>query len=246
MSSVAATSAGKPPASVGSDPLPPVKLDPLAALLSYLIPGLGQVYQGRVAKGLMYFVCLYFLFFYGQWMGHWKNVWLPDAKHLPPTDISLGSLFTWQMKGLAKDLAYRPQFLGQFWIGIAAWPACIQYAAYQKHKPEGLPILGQYQRTPSEEELNALIRNHDNRVDLGWVFTVIAGVLNLLVIYDAFAGPMFRDPPRESKGSAPASAGAVAAEAGSASGNSPPATGLASPPAAMDSPPASSTERAKP
>jgi hypothetical protein len=25
---------------------------------------------------------------------------------------------------------------------------------------------------------------------------VIAGVLNMLVIYDAFAGPMFRDPPK--------------------------------------------------
>jgi hypothetical protein len=28
------------------------------------------------------------------------------------------------------------------------------------------------------------------------VYTVIAGVLNLLVIYDAFAGPMFREPIR--------------------------------------------------
>ena len=27
------------------------------------------------------------------------------------------------------------------------------------------------------------------------MYTVIAGVLNLLVIYDALAGPMFRDPP---------------------------------------------------
>jgi hypothetical protein len=26
---------------------------------------------------------------------------------------------------------------------------------------------------------------------------VIAGVLNLLVIYDALAGPMFREPPRK-------------------------------------------------
>jgi hypothetical protein len=26
-------------------------------------------------------------------------------------------------------------------------------------------------------------------VELGWVYTVIAGVLNILVIYDAVAGP---------------------------------------------------------
>ena len=64
-------------------PLPPVKLDPLAALLSYLIPGLGQIYQGRVGKGLLFFGGLYLLFFYGMWMGQWKNVWLPDASDLP-------------------------------------------------------------------------------------------------------------------------------------------------------------------
>ena len=29
------------------------------------------------------------------------------------------------------------------------------------------------------------------RWDIGWVYTVIAGVLNVLVIYDAFAGPAF-------------------------------------------------------
>lgn len=37
------------------------------------------------------------------------------------------------------------------------------------------------------------------------MYTVIAGVLNLLVMYDAFAGPMFRDPPpgSEKKDDAP-------------------------------------------
>ena len=46
-------------------PLPPVNLDLLAALFSYLIPGMGQVYQGRVGKGLLFFFGLYLLFFYG-------------------------------------------------------------------------------------------------------------------------------------------------------------------------------------
>ena len=60
-----------PPSADHTDapPLPPVKLDPLAALMSYLIPGLGQVYQGRVGKGLLFFFGLYLLFFYGMWMG---------------------------------------------------------------------------------------------------------------------------------------------------------------------------------
>ena len=171
-------------------PLPPVKLDPLAALFSYLIPGMGQVYQGRVGKGLLFFFGLYLLFFYGMWMGQWKNVWLPDARALPPAGI-LGQ----QLGGVAKAVSYRPQFLAQFWIGVAAWPAVYQYINYDPMKDEG-PVFGKFQRTPTEDQLNDLQRNSSKRWDLGWVYTVIAGVLNLLVIYDAFAGPMFRDPPK--------------------------------------------------
>jgi len=186
-----------------SPPLPPVKLDPLAAVLSYLIPGLGQVYQGRVAKGLLFFFGLYLLFFYGMWMGQWRNVWLPDASDLPEIVI-LGQ----QLEGLPKALAYRPQFLGQFWIGVAAWPAVVQYAQYDRTKDSG-PTFGKFQRTPTEDELNERQRNGSKRWDLGWVYTVIAGVLNLLVIYDALAGPMFRDPPKgadgEDGGESPAS-----------------------------------------
>jgi hypothetical protein len=170
-------------------PLPPVTLDPLAALLSYLIPGLGQIYQGRVGKGLLFFGGLYLLFFYGMWMGQWKNVWLPDADKLP--DVALAGQ---NLGGAAKAVSYRPQFLGQFWIGTAAWPAVYQYVVFDATKDAG-PIFGKFERTPDEKELNDLQRNGNKRWDLGWVYTVIAGVLNLLVIYDAFAGPMFRDPP---------------------------------------------------
>ena len=53
---------------------------------------------------------------------------------------------------------------------------------------------------PSEARLNDLQRAQDKTFDLAWVFTVIAGALNLLVIYDALAGPVVRDdeeyPPR--------------------------------------------------
>ena len=46
-------------------------------------------------------------------------------------------------------------------------------------------------RTPSDPALNALHTSGDKRLELGWVFTVIAGVLNIMVIYDALAGPAF-------------------------------------------------------
>ena len=182
-----------PTADPPAPPPPPVKLDPLAALFSFLIPGLGQVYQGRVGKGLLFFFGLYFLFFYGMWMGQWRNVWLPDVSDLPDVDVKIRG-FGFTAEGGFKSVAYRPQFLGQFWIGVAAWPAVVQYTNYDRTKDSG-PVFGKFERAPSEDELNDLQRNGSKRWDLGWVYTVIAGVLNLLVIYDAFAGPMYRDLP---------------------------------------------------
>lgn len=189
-------------------PLPPVKLDPLAALLSYLVPGLGQIYQGRAGKGLLFFGGLYLLFFYGMWMGQWKNVWLPDATALPDVNVAGQPL-----GGPAKALKYRLEFLGQFWIGIAAWPAVHQYATFDPTKDKG-KVFGTFQRAPDEKELNEIQRNGNKRWDLGWVYTVIAGVLNLLVIYDAFAGPMFREPPKDWVPPAEMEAAARAAPAG--------------------------------
>jgi hypothetical protein len=159
---------------------PPHKMDAIAGVLSYLIPGLGQVYQGRIAKGVVFFVSLYSLFFYGMALGKWKNVYLPDS---PDRGNTVGRFFG--------DLYNRPHFAGQFFVGAAAWPALLQYHNYDAGKLEG-PIFGTFMRAPSPDEINNLQRNENKTWDLGWVYTVIAGVLNILVIYDAVAGPAFR------------------------------------------------------
>ena len=203
---------------------PPIHREyaPLAGFLSYLIPGLGQISQGRIGKGLLFFVCITGLFFYGMYLGNWSNVYLPDLtedNNVPP---------------LAANLYHRPQFLGQFWMGVAVWPAILQYMAYDRYDEQG-PLFGSYQRFPYEnrsasgsglppdqadnraerrrvrhdeiesgrlkptealadwkgQTLNELQVEGDKTWDLGWVFTVIAGVLNIMVIYDALAGPAF-------------------------------------------------------
>ena len=164
-----------------SDPTPqPIKLDFVAAVLSYLIPGLGQLTQGRVRKGLLFFISLYSLFFYGMYLGKFQNVYLPDNH---PGDAPVNRL--------ASDIYTRFQFVGQFPIGMAIWPAIYQYSAYQE-KDEHPPLQG-WMRAPSIERINELQRDSDKTWDLGWVYTVIAGVLNVLVIYDALAGPAFRE-----------------------------------------------------
>jgi len=187
-------------------PPPRPRLDPLAALLSYLVPGLGQVMQGRVGKGVLFFVCLYGLFFYGQYLSDWRNVWLADCRNLPEVRVPLTD---YQLGGTFKDLSYRKGFVAQFFIGSAAWPAMLQYlqteplpipADGSETKPSDDPWrptphrwFGAYMQAPPEAVINRLQTNGDKLWDLGWVYTVIAGILNILVIYDAFAGPVLRD-----------------------------------------------------
>lgn len=206
-------------------------LSPLGGLLSYLVPGLGQIVQGRVGKGLLFMVCIYGLFFYGQFLGaasapyqgrtyHVTGVYLPDV---PPEHADMPRFIPSRFR----DLYTRPQFLTQFWMGAVTWPAIAQYlharrpeikdqeqkaddlfaaaaAAVEPEQAEALlaqareaeakarhPIFGDYQREPSAAALNVVHNAGDKRLELAWVYTVIAGVLNILVIYDAVAGPAF-------------------------------------------------------
>ncbi len=191
-------------------PAPTVKreVSPLAGVLSLLIPGAGQIYQQRFSKGLLFFCSIYLLFFYGLYLGQGKNVYMVKAGSLPnPITDS---------EGVLNDLWHRPQYIAQFWVGLAAWPALYQRMNYDETKEEG-PIFGAFQREPFESRrkweranplaregkeprhptINQLQQESDKMWDLGWVLTVIAGALNVMVIYDAVAGPAF--PPEEKR-----------------------------------------------
>jgi TM2 domain-containing membrane protein YozV len=200
-------------------PAPSPEFGMLAAFLSYLIPGLGQIIQGRVSKGLLFFFSIYALFFYGMFLGsgaatinakHYQvtgNVYLPDTATKNPVKVLDYTLWT-----PVGNVYNRPQFLGQFWIGVAAWPAIYHYcippanpaANDDKDKADTMwSRAASFEETPSEEALNAVHTAGDKLIELGWVYTVIAGVLNIMVIYDAFAGPAFppkKQEPEASKG----------------------------------------------
>ena len=242
-------------------------LNVTAGVLSYLVPGLGQIYQGRYAKGILFLVSIYTLFFYGIYIGSGSvtlggrkyvvnsNVYLPTDPNPNPKNAGFGRV--------PDSLVTRWQYGGQFWVGVAAWPAIFQFMRYdpaEQRKLEGLaddagsaalrlekaeqdlqdaekakadeeklrmlrddvakarteadeaqkeyaafekqvahPIFGSFQREPSTASINAVNTAGDKRLELAWVFTVIAGVLNILVIYDAVAGPAV-PPSAEKKG----------------------------------------------
>jgi hypothetical protein len=153
-----------------------------------------------VGKGVLFLTCLYGLFFSGMYLGDWKNVYLPHAtrRNVPGTVLSLAS-----------DLYTRLQYVGQFWIGLASWPALWQYYGLPVPSADASPFWHYFEHAPPEDRsevgfppfehwqgktLNELQTDGDKTWDLAWVYTVIAGALNVLVVYDAFAGPAFASP----------------------------------------------------
>jgi hypothetical protein len=166
----------------------PREPSPIGAILSYLIPGLGQICQGRFGKGLLFMVSLLGMFFLGQAMGSWQNVYLPL-----PENHRGGN------KNVVVSLMNRWHYAGQFWIGVAAWPALYQYFRDPIPADQANSFWHNFQRMPSETAVNEFLVNSDKIPDLGWVYTVIAGMLNILVIYDAYAGPAIPSAPRPSR-----------------------------------------------
>jgi hypothetical protein len=154
-----------------------------AAFLSWLVPGAGQWYQGRRGKAWLFFVCVLGTFLYGLFLGEGRVVY---AQWEPP-----------QYR--------RYSFLGQIGVGLPSLPALVG-AARQNNGAETLPFVtarwympprtddAEYDRVGNimiPNELDRLHRDLNRRFELGTVFTLIAGLLNVLVIYDAWAGPAY-------------------------------------------------------
>lgn len=163
----------------------------LAALLAWLIPGLGHWYQGRRAKAVLFFVCIMGLFVYGVYLGGGTR----DGHFL---GYGRAVYFSTQRDDL------RLYYFSQIGVGLPAFPAL--YQAYRMNRGEKvrwggfmappLPV------PPSPNDPNAdQPTAHDlnfylNRTfELATIFTAVAGLLNILVIYDAWGGPFVPQPP---------------------------------------------------
>ena len=173
------------------------------ALLAWIFPGAGHLYQGRTAKGLLFMGCLVPLFLYGMILGGGKVAFASPKPLYPPA-------------GFIVD---RWQFVCQSGIGAVALPAMVQRERFNLHQG---PLLTQWFYPPSSsnidtngnkftsEDLSGNLVEHASQLDqwaselgflfeLGGVVTAIAGLLNLLVVYDALSGPMIVEDPRKKK-----------------------------------------------
>jgi hypothetical protein len=140
-----------------------------AAVLAWLVPGLGHVYQGRVVKGLLFFVCLMGTFLWGMRLGEWRVVYWAWDDRKPVVE------------GLCR--------LG---MGLPSLPSLLQSLSSldsMRDENNGLPIIGQLQATPSRAELDELNARRSRLWSIAQVYTMIASLLNILVILDAHGGP---------------------------------------------------------
>jgi len=163
----------------------------IAGLLAWALPGLGHIYQGRTGKGILFFVCVLGTFFYGLYLGGGKVVYAA-------TD--------WEQQ-------YRWQYLCQLGVGLPSTPMLIQRHRVNSRKqplwngfmappkngpiPPALDDSNREARQPNELA-QWTIRYHPF-FELGTVYTVVAGLLNVLVICDAVGGPLIIRPSPDKK-----------------------------------------------
>lgn len=167
----------------------------LAAFLAWLIPGAGHIYQGRTGKGILFFVCIVGTFIYGLYIGDGRVVYASTA------DV------------FSRPFLDRWQYICQVGVGMPALPALVQRERMRHNKP---PLFGDnFMRPPYDFQAggftskdmtdpNRVVQHPDELAkwnyeqgeyfEIGTVFTVIAGLLNILAIYDAYGGPLVIPP----------------------------------------------------
>lgn len=177
----------------------------LAALLAWLVPGAGHLYQGRTAKGLLLLICISSTFLFGFYVGGGKVAY---ASPLSVAEMAERDPGQGRLRQRLAVMIDRWPFFCQSGIGSVAIPGLIERARFRGGKPE---LFGGAFRPPSSEPTETFDRannkvQHPNELaewnytlgfdfELGTMYTVVAGLLNILAVYDAHSGPLIMRPP---------------------------------------------------
>jgi hypothetical protein len=149
----------------------------VAAFWAWLWPGAGHLYQRRYAKGALFMTCILATWFYGLALGDGRVVYASFQKPIP-----------------------RWHYICQVGVGLPALPAIVQNRRVYGSPPRE-PLWGGWMAPPANHELTLADwhRTLTYRFEMGTLFTMVAGLLNVLVIYDAFAGPLIPAPDEQRK-----------------------------------------------
>jgi len=187
----------------------------LAAFLAWLVPGLGHMYQRRWGKGGLFMTCIMGTFFYGLWLGGGRVVYASfregDVRYAYLCQVGVGlpalPAVVQAMRvggpnpkaplfgGVMAPPMLRGQIVPRDWAESqqAASPGDPQFSHFIPYSRDELdPLNRQYVRfVPQDgtDQLGMWHYKYGSYFDLGTVFTMIAGLLNILAIWDAFDGP---------------------------------------------------------
>ena len=148
----------------------------LAAFLAWLLPGAGHLYQRRYVKAAIFFVCIMSTYYFGLALGQGKVVYAASDRWL--------------------------QFACQFGVGLPTLPAAIQ--AHRASRGQA-PLWGGFMAPPErhngwgEDELSRWHRLLATRFEVATLYTMVAGLLNIITVFDAYDGPLV--PPSAPSGS---------------------------------------------
>ena len=175
----------------------------LAAFLAWMLPGLGHLYQKRFAKSVLFFVCIIGTFLFGLYLGS-SNAVVKGQK------IGWGRVVYWSWRNQHGTTQKRWHYFCQVGVGLPAMPAILQSMRMRDGKQvlwDGFmappriapPTEAERLADPNNGQPTLSLLNDElNRYfELGTVFTMIAGLLNILAIYDAWGGPVFGEAPKD-------------------------------------------------
>ncbi len=176
-----------------------------AAFLAWLFPGAGHMYQGRYAKGLLFMVCILSTFIFGLGLGRGRCVYATD---------STGKLNYYYIGQVGAGLPALPAVVQSIktsggndpFIELCErFPADYPTKELRFHKidrkkdgniPRETTLKDGLMAPPagpvSLNEADTLAMWHfdyKHMFEMGVLYTLVAGLLNLLAVYDAFCGP---------------------------------------------------------
>lgn len=190
-----------------------------AALLGWLVPGLGHLYQGRTAKGAIFMLSIVSLLVFGIYVGRGEGKTMTHVVHASTEPFSLGGGpgSGGVLGGLVRTAGNHWKFVCQAGVGGVAIPALVERHRVRNNKPALIEMF----RPPSPNDVAASTDSQQNTVrhpnelakwnyeagfyfELGTIYTVIAGLLNILAVYDAARGPLLSVPvEKDAEGKSP-------------------------------------------
>ena len=161
----------------------------LAAVLAWLLPGAGHFYQRRYFKAAIYGLSVWTLVVAGLAMGSYRAAF-PGGGERKSLFFARTVYCSWRLGD--RRLAFVPQSF----VGVMAIPALMQARAPRDFDgsfwsgafaPPRIP--SESSSRPNQPTTNDVAANLHSWLDLSVLYTITAGLLNLLAIFDAFAGP---------------------------------------------------------